>query len=314
MSVIRRGILIGLLFCIFINGYSQEDLLLKFTNSVVERLNFSETSCDTSNKQAVRENANRLLRISGLANFHVLCFSHALDNMNFAAEWEANAEWEDTFYATSRWLTNDKKEFARSYQFTNAEYELDNVPYVVVVNFTSNMRNQSLYVLFQEDVSTTNSNNATSARLHVIPDMPIGVTGLHLEDIRTFWTYNRNLLGNDSLVAPEVRFEVTNRGSRAASYLKLKAVFYAKGDNGLLELFDENEEYVIATDDTPLKPYVQKTEWLTSGVGYSVNSSLIFQINAGNAPEMFAVLYYKLGYGDNWHEIGEVTIDSTFVR
>lgn len=310
----RRSIVIMLLFCFAANGYSQENLLFKFTNSVAERLNFPEDACPTGGVQTARAYANHLLSIDGLEDFQVLCFSHGLDKMNFASEWETNAEWEDTFYATSQWLSNDMQQFVRSHQFTNAEYALDNVPYVVVVNFSRNARNQPLYIFFPESTSAVSSNNTTASQPHVISDISIGGTGVYLENIRTFWTYERNFLGSDALIVPEVRFEVTNRGSRSLSYLRLKAVFYAKGDNGLLELFDDSEEYVIAPGDTPLESYVQKEQWLTSGVGYSASNRLVLRINAGNAPEMFAVMSYKLSYEDSWNEIGEITIQSKFVR
>lgn len=119
-----------------------------------------------------------------------------------------------------------------------------------------------------------------------------------VSDISAQWAVNRDVLGGQVLVVPEVRFRVTAASSAPITSLRVKVVFLLSAEMGKGEVLYEDTQSVVSTNDRPLDTGFSKTVIFQSGKGYRVtgkNAATIAAIISGD--ETQAEIYYETDHG-----------------
>jgi vacuolar-type H+-ATPase subunit I/STV1 len=91
------------------------------------------------------------------------------------------------------------------------------------------------------------------------------VLGVELSNVRTYWTINTDVLGDQRLIIPYIRFTVKNTGSSPITKLAASACFDLTDKK---EMLREGSACVISRSDHPLKPGYTREVFFGSGTGY----------------------------------------------
>lgn len=119
-----------------------------------------------------------------------------------------------------------------------------------------------------------------------------------MSDLSAQWVINRDVLGGQFLVVPEVRFRVANASPTPLSSLRIKTVFVLKREEGEGEILYEDTQFVVSTSDRPLDAGYSKTVVSKAKKGYKVtsdNTALIAAIISGIEAEV--EIYYETNQG-----------------
>jgi len=119
-----------------------------------------------------------------------------------------------------------------------------------------------------------------------------------MSDISARWVINRDVLGGQTLIVPEVRLRVANASSTPISSLRIKAVFVLKRGDGEGEILYEDTQFVVSAGDRPLDAGYSKTVISRAEKGYRItgdNTASIAAIISGTEAEV--EIYYDTDHG-----------------
>lgn len=127
-----------------------------------------------------------------------------------------------------------------------------------------------------------------------------------IESAETTWEVQKDVLGDKYIYRPRTAVQIRNLG-HPISELRMMARFVSIGDDGIRELFDEDESTVVSSSDIAFASGERRTILFESGKGYGIDPADISPVSVPGykalASKSEVELYMKREYGDTWEEI-----------